>query len=112
MSDTAGKTSTDSKNKDTSPKDTGTRDSSQERPAEVSAEPGSEQYTKTGDSAAVDTHGSPVGYAPYSPRSADEENLENPVSDEDPNFVEAARKLDPERVPESRGAADIEPKQE
>jgi hypothetical protein len=93
-------------------KDETAKDSSRSDAKEVSAEPGTEAYTKTADSRAVDTHGSPVGYAPYDPRSADEENLTNPVNDTDPNFVEAARKIAPDRVPEGRGAADIEPKQE
>jgi hypothetical protein len=59
----------------------------------VVAEPGTEQYTKTGDARAVDTkHG--VGKE-FHPRSADEENLaEGPKSPTDPNYLEALRKTE------------------
>jgi hypothetical protein len=58
----------------------------------VSAKPGTEAYTKTGGSAAVDTDGGP---SVFNPRSADEENLAaGPKSPTDPNYLEALRKTE------------------
>lgn len=59
---------------------------------QVVAEPGTEQYTKTGDAHAVE-HA--PGGSFFDPRSADEENLaEGPKSPADPNYLEALRKTE------------------
>lgn len=77
----------------------------------VVAEPGSAGAAKSGDSAGVDTKEVVGAQNYFRPPSADKYNLEHRVSDSDPNYLEAARKLDPENVPETGGAADIAPKQ-
>jgi len=72
----------------------------------VSAKPGTEAYTKTGDSVAVDTDGGP---SVFNPRSADEENLAaGPKSPTDPNYLEALRKTEggQERVDETTRGTD------
>lgn len=107
MSDSTSKpssTDTGSKAKDGQAKGNG--------PELVSAEPGTTQYDKTGDAPAVDTQRVEGSDSYFQPASADEYNLAHRVSENDPNYVEAARKLDPEAVPGATGAADIEPRQE
>jgi hypothetical protein len=60
----------------------------------VTAEPGSEQYSKSGDTFAVDTD-RVKGPGDFYPRSADAENLaQGPVSPTDPNYLEALRKTE------------------
>lgn len=60
----------------------------------VVAEPGTIQYTKTGDARAVDTQ-RVKGPGDFYPRSADEENLAaGPKSPTDPNYLEALRKTE------------------
>lgn len=74
--------------------DTGTKSTKNDSRNEklVTAEPGSEQYSKTGSAYAVDTD-RVKGPGDFHPRSADEENLAaGPVSPTDPNYLEALRK--------------------
>ncbi len=60
----------------------------------VTAEPGSEQFSKSGDSYAVDSQ-EIRGPNTFYPRSADAENLaEGPKSPTDPNYLEALRKTE------------------